>query len=219
MSDDNLHLDDDEARVDALLSSMDAGDLELETPPASIWAGIEAELVEDAPSTPVAPVISLASRRRPAMIAAAVAAALILVAGLAVVLTGEDTGAVEVASAELVYLDDTDGFIDDGAGRSADATLLQDGDREILRVDRADLPGSGDDADLEIWLIGVSDGEIQIVQTLGLVDPGDPRTYDVPADFDRDAYDAVAVDISVEPHDGDEAHSGMSLIRGALVEI
>ena len=55
------------------------------------------------------------------------------------------------------------------------------------------------------------------MQTLGLVEnPDDPGAFAVPADFDRSAYDAVAVDISIEPHDGDEAHSGMSLVRGLL---
>lgn len=224
MPDDDLQLDDAEARVDEILRSMTADDLDLQSPPESVWAGIEAQFTaaeaaaaeqDDA----IAPVISLASRRRPAFLAAAVAAALVIVAGIAVVFTGDDNGPVELASAELVYLDGDPGFVEEGIGRSVDVTLIEDDDQELVRIDAADLPAAGADSDLEIWLIGVAEGEIQIVQTLGLVaNPTDPGTFEVPADFDRDAYDAVAVDISIEPHDGDEAHSGMSLVRGNLAE-
>lgn len=219
MSED-LRLTDDEGHIDAILRSMTEDDLELDTPPDSVWAGIEAAVAEsDSESEErLAPVVSLASRRRLPMMLGAVAAALVVVAGLAVVLvSGNGTDPIEVASAELVYVPDDSGFVDLGIGRSADVTLLEDGDAETIRVDVADLPVAGDDNALEIWLIGVTDGEIEIIQTLGLVeDPTEPGAFAVPADFDRAAYDAVAVDISIEPHDGNEAHSGMSLVRGVL---
>ncbi|MDW3218065.1 MAG: anti-sigma factor [Acidimicrobiales bacterium] len=216
MSDDTLHLDEADSRVDRILRSMTIDDLEFEAPPADVWAGIEAEFARTAP---VAPVISLASRRRPALLAAAVAAALVLVAGLAVVFTGDD-GPVELAAAELSYIPNDDGFIDEGIGRTATVTLVEDGDRELVRFDAADLPTVGEGNDLEAWVIGVIGGEIQVVQPIGLVeDPSAPGTFTIPADFDRSAYDAVAVDISLEPHDGDPDHSGMSLVRGPLVEL
>lgn len=222
MSDD-LQLDEDEARIDAILRSMTDRDLDLDTPPPMVWTRIEAASVTDGPvvldrPTPVAPVVSLDARRRRPILLAAAAAALVVVAGLAVVVaTGGGADPVEVASAELVHVADDPGFVELGEGRFADVTLLEDGDTEQVRVDLADLPEAGVDNDLEIWLIGIADGEIQIVQTLGLVeDAADPGVFDVPADFDRRAYDAVAVDISIEPHDGDEAHSGMSLVRGTL---
>jgi hypothetical protein len=224
---DELQLTDDEARIDAILRSMSDEDLELDTPPASVWAGIQAAVAAEeaeapaeepaAAEEPLAPVVSLASRRRMPMLLGAVAAALVVIAGLAVVLVSDDPSAVEVASADLVYVEDDPAFVPLGAGSSVDVTLLEDGETETIRVDTAVLPEAGDDGDLEIWLIGIADGEIQIVQTLGLVEnPDDPGTFAVPAGFERSAYDAVAVDISIEPHDGDEAHSGMSLVRGLL---
>lgn len=219
MSDDDLHLDDDEARVAALLRSMEAGDLELETPPESVWAGIEAGLAEDEESA-VAPVIALASRRRPAMLVAAVAAAMVIIAGLAVVFTGDDDGPVELAAAELLHTPNNRGFIADGIGRSASVTLVEDGERELVRFDAADLPAAAEGNDLEAWVIGLTDGVIQIVQPIGLVeDPTSPGTFTIPENFDRSAYDVVAVDISLEPHDGNPDHSGMSLVRGPLVEV
>lgn len=221
MSDD-LQLREDEAHLEAILRSMTESDLDLDTPPPVVWSRIEAATATDAPvvddrPTPVAPVVSLDSRRRRPMLLAA-AAVLMVIAGLAVVLaTGNGTDPVEVASAELVHVADDPGFVELGEGRFADVTLLEDDEIEQVRVDLADLPEAGAGNDLEIWLIGIADGEIQIVQTLGLVeDAADPGVFDVPADFDRRAYDAVAVDISIEPHDGDEAHSGMSLVRGTL---
>lgn len=214
MSDNDLQLDDDEARIDEILRSMTTDDLDLEAPPAAVWTGIETELAEE---SPLAPVISLASRRRPALL---VAAALVLVAGFAVVFTSDDDGPVELAAAELAYIPNDPGFIDDGVGRAASVTLVEDGDRELVRFDAADLPTVAEGNDLEAWVIGVTDGVIQIVQPIGLVeDPTAPGTFSIPTDFDRSAYDAVAVDISLEPHDGDPDHSGMSLVRGPLIEL
>jgi len=218
MSDD-LHMSDSEARVDAILRSMSEPDLELDTPPDSVWAGIESSLKNDTTADEsLAPVIDLSSRRRLPLLIGAVAAALVLVAGLAVVLISDDsTGPVEFASAELEFVPDDPAFVELGAGRTAEVTLIGIDNAESVRVDTADLPVAPEGNDLEIWLIGVTDGEIEIIQTLGLVEnPSSPGTFAVPDDFDRSTYDAVAVDISIEPHDGDEAHSGMSLVRGVL---
>jgi hypothetical protein len=43
---------------------------------------------------------------------------------------------------------------------------------------------------------------------------GPAGTFVVPADLDPDTY--TVVDISIEPRDGDEAHSGRSVLRGEL---
>ena len=216
MSED-LRIPDEDARIEAILRSLSEEDLEFDLPPHAVWEGIAAA-VEDAPAAAVAPVIDLASRRRTPLLLGAIAAALVVIAGLAVVLvSGDGTAPVEVAAAELLYAPDDPGFVELGVDRFAEVTLLQEGSTETVRVDAADLPVTSGESDLEIWLIGVTDGEIQTVQTLGLVeDPSAPGEFTVPAEFDRTAYDAVAVDISIEPHDGNEDHSGMSLVRGVL---
>lgn len=215
MSDDNdFDLSAEEAEIDAILRSMSPEDLKLETPPDSIWDGIAA-----AADRTLAPVIDLRSRRRQTAARWAAAAAVVaLIAGFAVVLTnGSDPVGVEVASAELDFPGAGDGFVAAGEGRSAEVTLLADGDDEFVRFEHADLPSAADGNDLELWLIGFTDGEIEIIQTLGVVDDlTNPGSFDVPEDFDRSAYDAVAVDISIEPQDGVEAHSGESIVRGNL---
>ncbi|MEQ8842515.1 MAG: anti-sigma factor [Acidimicrobiales bacterium] len=222
---DELALDGDETRVDAILRSMRATDLDLDTPPDSVWAGIQAATASivitaddaDAPETTTAPVIDMESRRRRPVFIGAVAAALAVIAGLAIVLSMGDAEPTELASAQLAYVEGDPAFVELGAGRSAAVTLLEESDTQIVRVDTADLPVVDDENDLELWLIGVNDGQIEVIQTLGIVaDPTDPGEFTVPADFDRDAFDTVAVDVSVEPHDGDEAHSGQSIVRGPL---
>ena len=40
----------------------------------------------------------------------------------------------------------------------------------------------------------------------------------VPDDFDSSAFDTVLVDISYEPRDGDETHSGASIVRGEIID-
>ena len=86
---------------------------------------------------------------------------------------------------------------------------------ELVRGRTAARPTDlAEDADLELWLIAAQpDGSLD-VQPVALVDAGSPGTYDVPADLDPDTYSIV--DISIEPRDGDEAHSGRSILRGEL---
>ena len=47
-----------------------------------------------------------------------------------------------------------------------------------------------------------------------MIDPTDPGSLTVPAGYDPDAY--YVVDISIEPRDGDTAHSGRTILRGPL---
>ncbi|NIR36539.1 MAG: hypothetical protein GWN79_18095, partial [Actinobacteria bacterium] len=89
---------------------------------------IERQLSEEQPT---APVVSLADhrRRRLATTLVSVAAAAVLIAGLAVVVTRDGDGVVEYASAELVYQDDFDSL---GVDASATTTLIErDGTRQI----------------------------------------------------------------------------------------
>lgn len=215
MSDELDLTSDHDARIDALLRSMSEEDMVLESPPPTVWAGIERQLSEEQPT---APVVSLADhrRRRLATTLVSVAAAAVLIAGLAVVVTRDGDGVVEYASAELVYQDDFDSL---GVDASATTTLIErDGTRQI-RFDAVDLPSPAvPNEDLELWLIGIDDdGEIAVIQTLGLLtDLDDPGTFTIPTEFSTDDYATVAVDISVEPRDGVETHSGRSIVRGPL---
>ena len=102
-----------------------------------------------------------------------------------------------------------------GARARAGADLIAgDGGHSIELVDAA-LPSPEAGADLEVWLIRPDDeGNVADLVSLGVVDPADPGSLDVPAGYDPGAY--FVVDISVEPRDGDPTHSGRSILRGPL---
>lgn len=236
MSEDELQLaSDDEARIEAILRSMDEGDLELETPPIDLWDNIESavradRLAETASvavlETPAATidqtvvaddnvVVDFTSRfRRGTAFFAAAAAAVVVVVGAVLVSAGSDDSPTEVVGeAELVW---GDGFVDEGTDVVISTTILADGDEQVVRIDDGSLPTRTDE-DLELWLIGVDDAGELTIQTLGVIDEA-AGVYEVPADFDADAFESVLVDISFEPRDGVETHSGASIVRGPIVE-
>ena len=226
MTDDDLQLaTDDDARIEAILRSMNESDLELDTPPADLWDSIDAAVRAESPELVAADtvehsaapdnVIDLTSRfRRGTAFFAAAAAAVVVVIGAVVVSASSNDDTTEVVGeAELVW---DEGFVDEGTDVTVRTTILADGDTDAVRIDEGSLP-TRDDEDLELWLIGVDgDGELTI-QTLGVIDDA-AGTYEVPAAFDADAFETVLVDISFEPRDGVETHSGASIVRGPIVE-
>lgn len=218
MTDDHMNLTADEASIDAILRSMTVADLKLEDPPADLWSSIEASIAleEVVPVSDNVVDLSTRFRRRPTILVAA-AAALIVLVGVFVASSGSDGSTYEVVGgAELTW---ADGFVYAGMDASAAAAILVDGDTEAVRLDETVLPAAPEGEDLELWLIGVdSSGELTI-QSIGVIDdPSDDRAYEVPAEFDSDAFDTVLVDISFEPRDGVAAHSGASVVRGPIVD-
>lgn len=212
MSDENplFRAEDRVDDIEALLRELDAGDSELTAPPADLWADIDAAIADERAAT----VVSLADRRSKfsTRFLAAAAAFVVVAGGVAVVASLRSSGSDIVASAVLVH--DAEAFDPLGADATATARLLEhDGVFEI-RLDDAALPDP-EANDLELWLIATdADGKITDVQPVSLVDAARPGTYAVPAGLSPDVYSVV--DISIEPRDGDEAHSGRSILRGTL---
>jgi anti-sigma-K factor RskA len=211
MNDDRDRLTD--AGIEAMLSDLEAADLELLEPPDSVWAGIESavESAEDGHGD----VVSLQSRQRMRRrLAIGVAAVLVVVvAGLAAVLLARDDPSEVVATASLAY--DPENFDALGAQAQAGAELVLDsGSHSIVLVDAA-LPSPEAGADLEVWLIRPdAAGNVAGLVSLGVIDPTNPGSLAIPAGYDPDAY--FVVDISVEPRDGDAGHSGRTILRGPL---
>jgi anti-sigma-K factor RskA len=205
--------DPDLGEVEALLRELDVDDLDLAAPPPSVWSGI-AETVAAEP----APVVPIASRRgaRPTWMWAA-AAAVVLVVGVAVglrALVGGDDAESVVSSAVLVH--DPASFDPLGSDAAATAVLLErDGHFELELTD-ATLPDVATDGDdLELWLIEPdAAGNPVDIAPVALIESADPGTYRVPDGVDPSSH--YVVDISIEPRDGDAAHSGRSILRGAL---
>jgi hypothetical protein len=81
-----------------------------------------------------------------------------------------------------------------------------DGDL-VLQVEAEGLDAG--DGFLEVWVI---DPEVTKLVSLG---PSRPDgSYDLPSGLDPEEFPVV--DVSVEPLDGDPAHSGDSVLRGTL---
>lgn len=208
--------DADDGRIEDLLRRLTPADTELVKPPDDLWDRIaDAAGVERQPAP--SDVAVLADRRRVRTGRWVLAAAAVMVALVAggVALVNRSDDATELARADLAH--DPEAFDPLGAGAAAQASLVDDDGALHIRLDDADLPATlGEDADLELWLIQPdADGNVADLVSLGLV--GDGRDFAVPADHDPDDY--FVVDISVEPRDGDEAHSGRSILRGPLSEV
>lgn len=215
-----------------------AADLTLPDPPTGVWAEISGKLATatDQPSSEnrAAPGGALRAgddldqaramrampvRRIPAVPRWAVlgaAASVLVVAAVSLALFRErgDSGSVAggpvVATAVLAY--DPVGFDPRGAGASATAELIEsDGVYSIQLID-VDLPTVSDD-DLELWLIEPdAAGNPTDIAPIALLDGTGP--YVLPAGVDPTSH--FVVDISIEPRDGDTAHSGDSILRGPL---
>ena len=213
--------------VESLLQELQEGDLKLESPPDDVWAGIQEALENDdaaSPASPLAAVPPVAdvvpltrARRAPRLIGAAIAAALLVAVGVAAVMLRDGADPVQLAVADLEF--DSEAFDPLGADATATALLEEDDGVLRLRLERTDLPAAVEEsADLELWMISLDDeGNPDEIVSLGLVDPKDPVAHRLPDGVDPDVH--FIVDISVEPRDGDAAHSGRSILRGALTSV
>lgn len=203
----------DDAEIEATLRGLGADGLELLEPPPDVWEGIESAVrIEDESEGRVVPLEARRRRVRSMVLSGAAAVALVIAGVAAYVATRDDPVAV-VASATLAY--DPDAFDPLGAQAAADAELLIQGGRHQVQLVDAELPAPEAGADLEAWLIRPDDqGNVADLVSLGLVDPADPGGLAVPPGYDPSLY--TVVDISVEPRDGNPAHSGRSILRGIL---
>jgi hypothetical protein len=186
-------------------------------PPPAVWSAIAAAtgvtavprpqaVGGPAPTTPAEPpapaaVIELRPRRsRIALLTAAAAiAGGVIGAGVVAVLDDEEGGAT-VAAVELAPIENADA--------SGTASLIERDGARVLQVD-LDAPAL-DDGYYELWLL---DRDVQDMVPVGLVHAGRNAVV-LPSGLDLGEYPLV--DVSVEPLDGNPAHSGVSVVRGEL---
>jgi hypothetical protein len=201
--------DSDFRATEALLAELDVDDLDLAPVPDAVWAGIEQQLA-DQPGVESSNVVSLAGRRRRAWTLLATAAAVVAVVAAGVVVLGGGSDGEVVSTAALAF--DAEAFDPRGSDATARAELVDDDGRLAIRLTDASLPELAGE-DLQLWLIEPdSSGQpIDVVPVALLEGAG---TYGVPEGLDPSSH--FVVDISIEPRDGDPAHSGKSILRGAL---
>jgi hypothetical protein len=203
-----LALDDRElAELDSLRRVVAVGrsvrdlDRELTAPPADLWDRIQAGALAEAD----VPVVELSSRRARANPLLAVAAvALLLVAAVAVwaASTGGERDEL-VASTDLSLL---------AGGGTGTAELRERDDGVHLVVDVAELSPAQQADFYELWLLTPEGGDPQSV--LKFDDPDGRLDVLLPPGVDTSAFPVV--DISEEVDDGDDTHSGLSILRGSF---
>lgn len=206
---------------------------ELAPVPDRVWAAITAELglhhapdgsqagyaavtrltprersTDDDPRATPAPVVPLQRRSRLWQVAGVAAASGALVGG-AVVWAALDTGGSgSQPRQQLVAQAVLNPLVDDVA-QAGQAQVLDSADGQVIRVDARALPAR--DGFYEVWLI---DSEVSKLVALGALPAGSVGTFTVPPGVSIE--DFPVVDISLEPLDGDPAHSKESLMRGVL---
>ena len=180
--------------------------LELAAPPPVVWQRIADELgIAAAPSVARPDEVVVPLRRSPwrRPLTAAVAAMAVAAAATAVLvaLRPAAPAPAEGTTVPLVALSETS---------ASGEVVLPDGDgQRSLVVDTSGLPPA--DGFYEVWLL---DLEQDRMVALGVLDDSGRGTLTVPDGVRMGDYPEV--DVSLEPDDGDPAHSGDSVLRGAL---
>jgi hypothetical protein len=155
------------------------------------------------PGPPPASVTPLRPRRarRPRVLLAVAAALVGAAVGAGAVVLVQRTGqGTEVAQATLDPLE--------GKAGSGRAEVVERNGQRLLEV-QLTAPQLTD-AYYEVWLLQPS---VEGLVPLGVTQPG-RATFEIPAGLDLQQYPLV--DVSIEPLDGDPAHSGDSVVRGEL---
>ncbi|MCU0273860.1 MAG: anti-sigma factor [Acidimicrobiales bacterium] len=198
------------ARVGRALRELEPEDATLTPPPTDLWSRIEAAAgtgpartgggggpASISEATAEATVVPFRRRWFPAVAAAAV---VVIVAGVVVAVTGgSDDSSRLVAVAQLEALQ---------GDTPAVAELVEADDTLKLDLDLSAFT-SPDGEYLEVWLLRP---DVSGMVSLGPASPD--GVYPLPEGVDPGEFPVV--DVSFEPADGDEAHSGNSLLRGPL---
>jgi anti-sigma-K factor RskA len=187
---------------------------DLPAPPPRVWQAIDVARMNESPAAGLAPVrtgVSPRPARRPERrwrtpvlaAAAAAAAAIVAVAGTVTVIEVVHKAPDEktVASASLRPLP--------SVPATAQGTALVLADDE-MQIDVRNLPLTT--GFHEVWLIDPEDTSRMV--SLGNLTDQANAVLPIPPGTDLNRYRLV--DVSDEPHDGNAAHSGHSLLRGVL---
>jgi hypothetical protein len=191
---------------DAIASQLDLNDRSQPTAPAPrAEAEREVRVVSTAPPA-VAPAMASRARgrrrRTPVVLltaAAAVVGLLIGVVGAAVIDRSPQGEVLARTSLEPVDAGDAHG----------QAVLRSTAEGRVLKVVLTDLPKTT--GFYEVWFMNADTGG---AVSLGSLDAQHPTTFAVPAGLRLSDYPYV--DVSVEPLDGNPAHSSASIARGRL---
>lgn len=192
-------------RVVDLSRQTDAGAVPV-PPDDRVWSRIQAQLAE-ADGTARTPAQLPRRRRR---LAAPAAAAAGLLVGAAAGVAGT-IGVDRLARPEVEVLASATLVARPGHTGHGTAELVREqGVAELrVRLEAASEPARFH----ELWLLN-ADGKRMF--SLGVLPPSGAGTYPLPAELGGRLREFTTVDVSVEPYDGNAAHSTDSLVRGTL---
>lgn len=205
---DNSMFSDDQ--IVAMARTVESHDHDRIDPPAQVWNNILAELEVEVASQEASARRETARWFNSARLLSIAAATLLMVGvAAAIVFTGNDTASeTEVASASM----SDDGLPVATTELASAVVVCDDDERCFVEVELTGLPDAGND-ELELWVIN---GDVTDMHSLGLITEATGR-YELPANVS--ATDFPIIDISIEPDDGDETHSGQSVLRGVFDSI
>jgi anti-sigma-K factor RskA len=183
-------------------------------PTDAMWQSLQVQLASQTPArteaaaepAPSSPTVAELPRRTPRprswlLVAAAAVVGLIIGVGVTTVASRDR---VEVTSSTA--LEALPGQTGQGT-----AELVSDRGRPELRV-QIDAPPTPDRY-REVWLIN-TDG--QRMYTLGVLPDDGRASYPLPPELAGQLQNFTIVDVSIEPYDGNPAHSRESQVRGIL---
>jgi len=185
-------------------------DFERIAPPAQVWDNILAEVEVERASAEADARRRFQPWFRSNSVLAIAAATLLMVGVVAAVAFSRDN---DVPTRELAAAQMTDVDLPVATDETAQARVVCGEDGCAVELWLSGLPDAGD-GDLELWVIN---SDVSDMHSLGIIDGAnavDGGSYALPAGVTPD--DFPIVDISVEPRDGDETHSGQSVLRGVL---
>ena len=177
----------------------------LVAPPDSVWSGISAELAAPAPTLP-AGVVALSARRRTSWVAVAAAACIGIVVGSGVMYAATSSQRATVAQT-VVAEASLSPLPGSKATGSVEVVSTSTGSQVVVDVSGLAAP----DGFYEVWLL---DAKGEKLIALGVLDSSDKGTFAMPPGVAMSDYPVV--DVSLEPSDGNPAHSHHSLVRGTL---
>ncbi|HKJ12038.1 MAG TPA: anti-sigma factor [Ornithinimicrobium sp.] len=178
-------------------------------PPAHVWEAIQAEV----DGTPAPAGSAWESRRRHREVGRQAGRSLgWKLLGAAAVGAGAMWMAVSLGSADeptgpVVATADLDAL--ESSVEPASAEVVERDGRRLLRVDTSSLP-EVQDGYLQVWLLN---GDASGMVTVGALSRSGEE-FELPEGLSTNTFGTV--DVSVEHYDGNPAHSGESLWRGAI---
>jgi anti-sigma-K factor RskA len=183
-------------------------------PTEAMWQSIQVQLATQTPATteaaaepaPSSPTVTELPRRTPRprswlLVAAAAVVGLIIGVGVTTVAVRDRVEVTSSAALEALP----------GQTGQGTAELVSDQGRPELRV-QIDAPLTPDRY-REVWLIN-TDG--QRMYTLGVLPDDGRASYPLPPELAGQLQGFTIVDVSIEPYDGNPAHSRESQVRGTL---